>query len=270
MRLFEAGFDFAQSSVVALLATGDFVPERLTRWYEDTWDAPMISRYGLTELFGGANPCSLCSFYHLDPLAIGEAIDPKDKDPVSEGYGELAITCLYPFVQKQPFIRYCTGDLVEIGPTDCPTDPFGFKPVGRTTASCLPTHPETRGAAPWLAGNLIYEVVDKFPEVATTEIRLNLYGVVRPVFDHSALGPLRLRVLQKQDNGVDALTVIVETRFAHYMYPEASAVLRRAIRSALLERHPTSKDAVENKRLTLSVECALPGTLESFLPDEVE
>jgi phenylacetate-coenzyme A ligase PaaK-like adenylate-forming protein len=78
----------------------------------ETWGCPIIDRYRLAELFGGATQCLECGWWHFNPFLIPE-VATESVAPMEEGVGLLLLTTLYPFQEAQPMVRYATGDLVE-------------------------------------------------------------------------------------------------------------------------------------------------------------
>ncbi len=263
-RLIEAGFDFSLSRVGAIVTTGDFVTGRLRRWLEETWGAPLRSRYSLSEVFGGADRCAECGAYHCDPHLLPEVVDPAAATPIRRGTGVLVLTCLRPFVQKQPMIRYFTGDVVTVTATDCPVDPLGFELRGRLS-SCVVV-PTPSGPAALLAGHDLYDVLDEHPDVASSAMFPKVTGVA----DRSALGHVKACLDHRGDAGRHELVVTVELRYAHYLYAERAAALLAALRQAILDRSPLLAGEIAAGRASLTLRPALSGTLASFQPDEVE
>jgi phenylacetate-coenzyme A ligase PaaK-like adenylate-forming protein len=266
-KLIEADFDFSKSKVRSLHTTGDIITERLRTWYENTWKCPLIDCYSMTEVIGGANRCSECGYRHFDPQVVGEIIDLKNLEPISTGVGELVVTCLFPFVQKQPIIRYRTGDLAEQGPTTCPVDSFAFNLKGRAGQCAFDIDIGEDQRRPLLFAIDVYDVLDSFPEVASSVMFKNIPGIT----DHSALGHLKFRLAIQKHRGKSHLEVQVELRFVPYLYPERANSLREAIWTALLLRHPALQTEVHSGNVDLHVLLLPPNALaSSFLPDEVD
>ena len=263
--LLEAGYDFSRSSVKALLSTGDLISERLQKWYESTWRVPLHDRYSLTEIGGGgANKCDNCGYWHLDPQIIGEAVDPITREIIAEGFGVLILTGLYPFIQKQPIIRYWSGDYIQLSETKCNIDRFGFSYKGRF-ARCLVDTTQA-GTFPILAAADVYDVLDNFPDIASSQMFKSISGIT----DHSALGHLKCDFNEEKINGVRVVKLRVELRYPSYMYPERAAQLCQEIERRMLERHPYLVRLVEAGLAAFRVETSLPGTLIGFNPDVVE
>jgi phenylacetate-coenzyme A ligase PaaK-like adenylate-forming protein len=258
-RLIESGFDFGRSRVIALYSTGDLLTRRLRHWYSTVWNAPMISRYSMTEIFGGANPCRQCGDYHFDGFVIPEAVDPISREPVSEGYAALVLTALHPFVQKQPIIRYWTGDLAKVRRGHCRMDDFGFQIQGRLLGSIVVQGPEGR-AEVLVSSAEAYDVIDDFAEVACSE----MFPDVVDVQDRSVLGHLRFQVAYHGSH----LRIQVETRFTPYAYIDATRALCAAIRDRIVARQPDLQRRLERGDLTFEVTAVPPRTLRAFTADE--
>lgn len=107
---------------------------------ETIFSAPIIDRWGLSEAVGGATECS-CGWYHPDPFLHVEAVDPFDRSLVEEGVAELVVTPLFPFQQRQPLVRYLTGDLALVtrNSTCRPREP-ALRPLGRLSQSARLAH----------------------------------------------------------------------------------------------------------------------------------
>src|SRR5215469_4973795 len=61
-RLVESDFDFRRSAVQRIVSTGDLITRRLRSWYQSTWGVPLIDRYSISEVIGGAEACELCKW----------------------------------------------------------------------------------------------------------------------------------------------------------------------------------------------------------------
>lgn len=117
--LIELGTPLERLPIAGIYVTGQYVSERWRTLLETTWDSKVVPRFSLTEGFGGALYCDQCGGYHFDQFCIAEALDPSCGEPIDVGIGILHLTSLFPFVQLMPFIRYQTGDIVEIFESEC-------------------------------------------------------------------------------------------------------------------------------------------------------
>ena len=119
-------------SVNLIVTVGGYVAPALQQSLEQAWGATLVDRYSVSEVIGGASQCKLCSWYHPDPYVVYEMVNPVDPSvPASSGVGLLVVTELWPLSRANPFVRYSTGDLVEIGPRSCARDFTAFRFVGR-------------------------------------------------------------------------------------------------------------------------------------------
>jgi phenylacetate-coenzyme A ligase PaaK-like adenylate-forming protein len=88
---------------------------------EDWWGAEVEEVYGSSELrMCNSRRCARCGYFHLPPTCFGELVE-LDGPPTGaqQRLGLLAVTAFYPFVQLEPRIRYCVGDIVELADEPC-------------------------------------------------------------------------------------------------------------------------------------------------------
>src|SRR5262249_30793939 len=115
-----------------LVSFGEYVTAKWRSAYAEIWGCPLIDRYSLSEVFGGATQSPVCGWYHFDPFVIPEVVSNRTKKPIAEGIGYLLLTALYPFQEAQPLVRYFTGDLVEVTHTKSShPDCLAVRPLGR-------------------------------------------------------------------------------------------------------------------------------------------
>lgn len=257
-ELIESGMDFTKTRVRKIYSTGDVITPRLRRFYEHTWDAQLVNRWSMTEIFGGASECEECGYWHLDPFIIGEVLHPATRSPIEQGVGVLAVTCLYPFVQKQPMIRYWTGDLVEIGPNTCRQDELAWRLHGRLSSCVL------RTGELMVSGVDLSAQLDDLPDIACTE----MFPSTR-IADHTALGHMKLRV-ETEGEPVHSISLHLEVRWTPYLYSAREAELRRLVRNRVLDGNSGLRAAVGRGEVAFEVYTALPGSVESFMPDEAD
>lgn len=118
-RLVEKGFDFERAPIAGIYVTGQYVSERWRKLLSSLWGVEVTPRFSLTEGFGGALYCTRCEGYHFDQFCVPEVLSIETGQQVEYGTGLLHLTSLFPFVQMMPFIRYRTGDIVEVFPSEC-------------------------------------------------------------------------------------------------------------------------------------------------------
>lgn len=120
----EARFDLAGAGIRKAICIGeavrenDFSPNRAGRLVAQTWGAPALSTYGITELAASLCECEAGCGGHLHPeLLYVEILDEAGR-PVADGeVGELTATTFG--VEAMPLIRYRTGDFAAIHRTPC-------------------------------------------------------------------------------------------------------------------------------------------------------
>ncbi len=111
--LLEKGIDVANLKLSGVSVTGGQISPHWTEFLQRAWNCPLIDRWSMTELIGGATRDHSTGLFVFDPHILVEVVDPNTGALVEgPGVGELVVTTLYPFVQMQPLIRYATGDLV--------------------------------------------------------------------------------------------------------------------------------------------------------------
>jgi hypothetical protein len=122
------------------------------------------------------------------------------------------------------------------------------------------------GTQPLLASAVVYDVIDDYPEVASSQMFRALGGIT----DHSALGHLKFKISRTDRDQHVSLTLTVETRFTSYMHPERTKSLCAEIRDRIVREHPRLSQRLAEGSADFEVTTALPGTLNSFMPDETE
>ena len=265
-RLIELNFDFNQSLAVAIFSTGEHITPRLANWYRRLWQVPLVNQWSMTECIGGARPCAQCGYWHFEPFVIAEVVDAMTQKPISEGYGVLVITCLYPFVQKQPFIRYWTGDLVELSPKNCEIATLGFRYAGRLSTCLLDTVAD--GSQPLLTSARVYYILDDYPDVASCTDFDGQPGIS----DYTALGQLKFHASRQQDadTGITGIKLRIETRYSAFMYPDHCQDLIQVIRKRILVAHPYLELKLRDRQVTFSIELVPPGSLSRAMIAQIE
>ena len=152
------------SKLEVVLVNSQYVSKHWRRIYENFWRAPVIDRYGLTEVYGGATEDLHTGWYVFDPPCVAEVIDYRTKRRITRGMGEIVLTGLFPFQHEFPIIRYRTGDwaLVNTGYSGCGATP-AIKPMGRIAAS-------VRTSKNVIPAAIFYEVADALPWIARTSL----------------------------------------------------------------------------------------------------
>jgi phenylacetate-coenzyme A ligase PaaK-like adenylate-forming protein len=195
------------------------------RWrarLEDWWKAEVEEVYGSSELrMCNSRRCTDCGYFHLPPTCIGELVD-LDGAPIDtqQRIGLLAITVFYPFVQLEPRIRYCAGDIVELADEPCPLwgEP-GFKIAGRQEHSARLSRGRTITSAH------CFSVVADLPEIATYDEAAISTG--DPGY-HECGSP---QFVLAQDE--DGATLHIELRYDPELWPEEASAVRSKIAAGL-------------------------------------
>jgi phenylacetate-coenzyme A ligase PaaK-like adenylate-forming protein len=192
-----------QATVSLLLTSGQQLTRKWRTMYETFWDARVIDRYGLAEVYGGATEDLDSGWYFFDPPCFAEVVEAFGSRRVREGVGELVLTSLYPFQQVFPLIRYRSGDLVKVTHSipereGCPA----IQPLGRIAqASVVSEHSI-------IPPCVYYEVLDDWEKVARTEIFLDAWQLR----DRALLGHPKYKVGTRERADQVEIVVTIQTR----------------------------------------------------------
>jgi len=160
-----------------IFTAGQYLSQFGRRLLEETFNAKVLDRYSMSEVFGGATEADECGWYFFDPPVIPEVITPDSNIPIDEGVGILLMTALYPFQEAQPLIRYYTGDIVQVTRTKSSRPgKLAIKPLGREKYS-LPK-PDRSG---WiLTPAEVYEAIDETAELKRSPLFQDSADVENP------------------------------------------------------------------------------------------
>lgn len=168
-RLLVAFTDYARArrkpvfhNLERIITYGSYLTSEVRRRIEEFWEVPIIDRFGLSEVTGGATQSSDCGWYFFGPTVYAEVVGHHSKEPIKEGVGVLVLTALWPFQQCQPLVRYFTGDVVEVthSRSSLP-DHFAIRPLGRLNASVAAV-----GSDEWLmTADVLLEALESTPGV---------------------------------------------------------------------------------------------------------
>jgi hypothetical protein len=177
---------FPKTTLCLIVSYSQYLTENWRRRLEDTWGAPVVDRFGISEIFGGASQCLNCGWYHFEPFVIPEVIGQNSSEVLLEGSGLLALTALFPFQQAQPLVRYLTGDLVDVThELSCRPGTTSIRPLGRARFGVPDTYTDR-----WLITPAsVLEAVDDIPEIKRTR----RFGDVDQVADPFAIGHPKYR-----------------------------------------------------------------------------
>ena len=253
--LLEQGIDPRCFGIRNLNITGRYTSQHERRFISDAWEAPVNDRYTLTEVVGGASRCHACGKFHLDPHILGEAIDMDTGKPVTEGVGFLVLTNFYPFVQKQPLVRYNTGDLVRVAPSRCNiTLTFDF--LGKAS-NCV--RREVSGRSEWVLFSAeLYEILSALPDVRINE----WFSNVRVAHDRSVGSqPIYAVDTSSESSGSLSIRLTPELRYAPHYYAGRLEEMRRHIAEGLRAANASLARGLDEQDIVLKIDFAGPDTL---------
>lgn len=104
----------------SILLSADYVSEALRSSIGESFDCPVFTHYGMTEMgYGGGVECSALNGYHMRDVDLyTEIVNPETGESVEYGdYGEVVFTTLRR--EGMPLIRYRTGDIARFLPNEC-------------------------------------------------------------------------------------------------------------------------------------------------------
>jgi hypothetical protein len=210
------------------------------------WGARVLDNYSLSEFATPATECEHCGWYHFaEPPVVAEVIDPSTGASLERGTGHLLLTGLYPYVQRQPLIRYATGDLVELGPYCEHMDARSLRFRGRRHQSAFRA---VEGGTEYLLFPAeLVDVVDDYPEVARKEHP----SEVTTRIPSSTVGEPKVRLVFDEESA--RLRVDVGVRFVPALFGERTQRLEVELRERLIARHPSLARALASSSVDLEV-----------------
>lgn len=236
---------FPDASLSLVVSYSQYLTQAWRSKLQQAWGAPVVDRFGVSEVFGGASQCLRCGWYHFEPFVIAEAIGAHSGEVVASGQGLLALTALYPFQQAQPLVRYLTGDLVEVTATgSCRPGTTAIKPLGRARYG-VPQPDSDR----WLVTPAsVLEAVDEVREIERTP----RFAGVEQVRDPYAVGNPKFRTRWSRRDG--AVAVKVEAALARGLSERRRADILAEVRRDIVRRNPALAAALGDGGATLEVD----------------
>lgn len=144
-------------SLQVIFLGGAVLPPAMRRVIESDWDARVVEIYGSNETLLMGVGCTHGRLHLARELLEFEVLDPVSLQPAAAGApGLLTVTSLVHTVM--PLVRYCTGDLVQLGTAPCPCGRSG------QTAEVLGRHQDVFEYAGRCLSH--YEVLDAGYELA--------------------------------------------------------------------------------------------------------
>ncbi len=226
--LLDAGVDLTATGVRDIGTNGSLLSAPWRRRLARAWNATLWDNYSLSEIPAVATTCDRCGALHFDDMPVLlELIDPLTEKVAPGPVAELVLTTLLPDVTGFPFLRYRTGDLVELSAARCERG-AGFFVLGRAADAVLAMG--AAGTEVWLSPRGLLDALDDEPAVDRHPVIHEQRGVVRP----GVLGSPRATVVRAGD----AVTLRVAVRAPFDEDAAEVAALAARVRSRLLAAHP--------------------------------
>ena len=252
--ILEHQFDRSEFAVKLIAMTGRYLTKRWRDTLKRVWDAVVIDRYSLSEVFGAASSCPACEAYHFDLHVVPELIDINTKQPLSEGFGVLLLTSLHPFVQTQPVIRYWTGDLFELKLDICHSPSYFLR--GRLVHALF--NPKTNKML--LSGSDLIEATDDIPSVNRTAH----FRDVTTLKYTKAVGMPYIRGRVKETENNLMVDLDVEVVFTPGLFVSHEDWIKSTITARLKDSSPQFKAALDRQEITFNINLIPQGQLGSL------
>jgi len=232
-----------------LIVTGGYLSSLKKKLLNTIWNATLIDRYSMSEIFGSAREIGNSGKWSFDIELIPEVVHPKTLKPLNSGIGILVLTGLYPFMQTMPLIRYYTGDLVEIkGDYDFGKCNLLVKFLGREKWSIIETTEDE--VIPLILAGPLYEIIESLPDIAISS-RFSDLGIGGAT---EIAGKHHFNVLDETDSlGQRHIEITVGLRYTPWHFPEATARLCTIIRKKLYESSRYLKEKVIDGSIDLRI-----------------
>lgn len=242
--LIDEGVDPSTLGVRHLVITGGYLSSARKQLLARLWNANVSDRYSMSEVFGGASQIGTDGPFVFDTEVIPEVVHPRTLEPIRKGVGALVLTGLYPFMQMMPFVRYYTGDLVEIVNADA----FAVRLVGRERRSVIDASGEE--VVPLLLSAPLVDIMEMLPDVAMQPRFHDLQSGA----GLELAGKMHFSVTREEgEGGRDTITLRAGLRYAPWMFPRRAIELSTWLRGRLYERFPALRERVLDGRITLEI-----------------
>lgn len=236
---------FPPTSLRLVVSYSQYLTAAWRRRLQDTWGAPVVDRFGISEVFGGASQCLDCGWYHFEPFVIPEVIGARSGEVLSTGSGLLALTALYPFQEAQPLVRYLTGDLVEVThELSCRPGTTAIKPLGRAHYGV----PEPDSDRWLITPASVLETVDEIREIARTP----RFAGVSQIRDPYAIGHPKYRT--RWTEGRNGVEVKIEVVLPRDLPDRRRTEILTDIHCEIVRRSALLKDALQDRAISLQVD----------------
>jgi phenylacetate-coenzyme A ligase PaaK-like adenylate-forming protein len=232
--------------------TGHYLSENLRTFLEEQWQVTVTDSYSLSEFaLNGTVTSEHAGYqYFILPTLIPEVVHPATHEPLESGLGALVLTSLYPFAQRQPLLRYWTGDLVERGPKSS-FDAVIFKLKGRLIQSLILT--EGDQIIPLIMPFDVQDILGWLPDIHRSREHHSLKRVwfLDPELTRMTL-PLPVRYsLENQGSDQHTIRFEIELNYMPELFPSRLNELRSYITSELCRRNRALTQAMSEKRVEM-------------------
>jgi phenylacetate-coenzyme A ligase PaaK-like adenylate-forming protein len=246
MALAQRGLRGEELAVEALHSFSDYVPRGLQRFLERWWGAPLLDTFSMSEVTGSTALAAAGErgYHGFGPAVYPEYVDPFDGTPVREGLALLLLTELVPFSEFAPLVRYCTGDLVEVRPSDEIEGEMYFIHKGRIPY-CLAGEVAGRRAIV-LTSNEVWDVAEETPEIV--QHRPGHHDVL----DGLELPHVRFSLVPR-DEGPALVQVELELAFDELQFHEAARHVEEGFARRLQAESPSLRAALATGAYALEV-----------------
>lgn len=238
--LMDEGIDPASLSIKTLVFTGGYTSTRTKELLAKLWNAIVIDRYSMSEIFGGAVQVHAGGPWVFDIEAIPEVVNPETLRPVTEGIGVLVLTSLFPFSQMMPMVRYYTGDLAEVVGGVSAGDDLTVRLLGRERRSVF----EMRDGRlrPLVLSAHLHDAVEQLPDVAATPRFAGLASDAAMEF----AGKLHYSLDSRRDaqGAVEEIRIGVGLRYAPWIHSDRASHVATQIRDTLYGKSPWLRERV--------------------------
>lgn len=258
--LVDDGIDPAQLSVRTLVFTGGYTSTRTKALLARLWNATVIDRYSLSEIFGGAVQTYVGGPWLFDIEVIPEVVHPRTLEPVDKGIGVLVLTSLFPFSQMMPMVRYYTGDLVEVVSGASAGDNLAVSLLGRERRSAIES--QESEVKPLVLSAHLHDVVESFPDVAVTPRFAGLAS--DRAMEFAGKHHYHLQTQYDARGAVSEIRIGLGLRYAPWLYQDRADLIATAIRDALYSKSPWMRARVLEGSLNVGIDLLRDDQVEPF------